>query len=63
MVDLVFIFYYIKKRVEKEFIIYNSLLYGYNKFSLDILEYCVPNLLIKIKPCKNLSKAKGEEAK
>jgi group I intron endonuclease len=40
---------YLKKRVEKgSSIIYNSLLkYGYSNFSLDILEYCEPAILIK----------------
>lgn len=39
---------YLKKRVEKgSSIIYSSILkYGYSNFSLDILEYCEPNLLI-----------------
>lgn len=40
---------YLKKRIEKgSSIIYNSLLkYGYSKFSIDILEYCKPTILIK----------------
>ena len=39
---------YLKKRVEKgSSIIYSSLLkYGYSNFSIDILEYCEPSLLI-----------------
>lgn len=39
---------YLKKRVEKgSSIIYSSLLkYGYSNFSVDILEYCEPILLI-----------------
>lgn len=39
---------YVKKRLEKgSSIIYSSILkYGYSNFSLDILEYCEPNLLI-----------------
>jgi len=60
---------YLKKRVKRgSSIIYNSLLkYGYNNFSLDILEYCEPNELIKreqyyidiLKPEYNISKTAG----
>ena len=60
---------YLKKRVEKgSSIIYNSLLkYGYSNFSLDILEYCEPSLLISkeqyyidlLKPEYNILKKAG----
>jgi hypothetical protein len=60
---------YLKKRVKKgSSIINNSLLkYGYNNFSLDILEYCEPSLLIKreqyyidtLKPKYNILKKAG----
>lgn len=60
---------FLKKRVKKgSSIIYNSLLkYGFNKFSLDILEYCEPTTLIKreqyyidvLKPEYNISKIAG----
>lgn len=59
----------IKKRVDKgSSIIYNSLLkHGYSKFSLDILEYCEPRILIKreqyyidvLKPEYNILKKAG----
>ena len=60
---------FLKNRIKKgSSIIYNSLLkYGYNKFSLDILEYCEPSVLIKreqyyidiLKPEYNISKIAG----
>jgi len=60
---------YLKKKVEKgSSIIYNSLLkYGYSNFSIDILEYCEPNVLIKreqyyldvLKPEYNILKTAG----
>jgi len=60
---------YLKNRVKKgSSIIYNSLLkYGYYNFSIDILEYCEPSLLIKreqyyidiLKPEYNISKIAG----
>lgn len=60
---------YLKKRVKKgSSIIYNSLLkYGYNNFSLDIIEYCEPSVLINreqhyldnLKPEYNISKIAG----
>jgi len=60
---------YLKRRVEKgSSIIYNSLLkHGYNNFSLDILEYCEPSILIereqfylnKFKPEYNILKVAG----
>jgi len=60
---------FIKKKVETESsIIYNSILkYGYNNFSLDILEYCESNLLLKreqyyldiLKPEYNILKIAG----
>lgn len=60
---------YLKRKVGKgSSIIYNSLLkHGYNKFSLDILEYCEPSVLIKreqyyldiLKPKYNISKIAG----
>ena len=60
---------YLKKRVKRgSSIIYNSLLkYGYYNFSIDILEYCEPNELIKreqyyidlLKPEYNISKTAG----
>lgn len=60
---------YLKKKVEKgSSIIYNSLLkYGYSNFSLDILEYCEPSILIKreqyyidlLKPEYNILKKAG----
>jgi hypothetical protein len=60
---------YLKKRVKKgSSIINNSLLkYGYNNFSLDIIEYCEPSVLIKreqyyldtLKPKYNILKKAG----
>jgi len=60
---------FLKNRIKKgSSIIYNSLLkYGYNNFSIDILEYCEPNVLIKreqyyidiLKPEYNISKIAG----
>ena len=60
---------YLKKRVKKgSSIINNSLLkYGYSNFSLDILEYCEPSVLIKreqyyidtLKPKYNILKNAG----
>jgi NUMOD1 domain len=60
---------YLKRRTRKgSSIIYNSLLkHGYNNFSLDILEYCEPNILIKreqyyldiLKPEYNILKTAG----
>ena len=60
---------YLKERVKKgSSIIYNSLLkHGYSNFSLDILEYCKPNVLIEreqyyidiLKPAYNILKNAG----
>ena len=60
---------YLKRKVGKgSSIIYNSLLkHGYNNFSLDILEYCEPSILIKreqyyldiLKPEYNILKIAG----
>lgn len=60
---------YIKKKVKKDSsIIYNSILkYGYDKFSLDILEYCELDILIEreqyymdlLKPEYNILKKAG----
>jgi group I intron endonuclease len=60
---------FLKERIKKgSSIIYNSLLkYGYNNFSIDILEYCEPSVLIKreqyyidiLKPEYNISKTAG----
>jgi len=64
-----FSFRFLKKEIQRnKSIISNSLLkYGYNNFSLDILEYCEPSLLIKreqyyldtLKPEYNILKIAG----
>jgi group I intron endonuclease len=62
---------FLKKKIEKgSSIIYNSLLkYGHSNFSLDILEYCEPNVLMKreqyyidvLKPAYNILKTTGSK--